>query len=59
MRSQLSIRKKLKELEQDANDAMNEHLKRKDGDETYLRVYGKICERIWAIKWVLNLTNEI
>lgn len=60
MRSQLSIRKKLKELEKFASDTMSLYLKRKDEkDETYMHLYGKIIERINALQWVLNQTNEI
>jgi hypothetical protein len=62
MRSQLSIRKKLKELEKSANDALAEHLKRQkedSKDEVYLRIYNKICERIWTLQWVLNINKEI
>jgi hypothetical protein len=62
MRSQLTIRKKLRELEKDSQKTMAKHLEVQKADsdnESYLRIYNKICERIWALKWALGESEEI
>lgn len=62
MRSELGVRRKLKKLEKQASDAMGKHLEAQkidSRDEVHLRIYNKICERIWTIQWVLGESTEI
>lgn len=62
MRSQLTIRKKLKQLQKSADNALSRHLdaQKKDSyDNTHLRIYNKICERIWTLQWALGELKEI
>jgi len=63
MLPEITIKKKLEELEKTAESNLKHHMKLQQENDpsagAYLHGYNIECERIWTLKWVLGLSKEI